>query len=59
MATSSEKRAIRDMILERYEDQNGRNVMFRRDGSVVVTIDGPEGSSQIYAGYDEDLIQEI
>ena len=56
--TETQKAQLRKIAVEKWDHKNARNPMVRKDGSVVVTIDGPEGTLQIFVGWDTDLLKE-
>lgn len=54
--TETQKTELRKIAVQKWDHKNARNPMVRKDGSVVVTIDGPECTSQIFVGWAEDLL---
>ena len=46
---------IRAEAVRLWSHKNARHPMIRRDGSVVVTVDGVEGTSQIFVGWADEL----
>lgn len=57
--TTREQRAfdglIRAEAVRIWSHKNARHPKIRKDGSVVVTVDGTEGTSQIFVGWADEL----
>ena len=58
--TKKEKEAIRDYVLDYYEDDHAHNVRITADGSVTTTVIDKWGESiRIYTGHTSELLRQI
>ena len=58
--TKKEREAIRDYILDYYEDDQAHNVRITADGRVTTTVIDKWGDSiRMYAGHASELLRQI